>query len=190
MLPVIPPDNLDAILGLQLSIAWAGESAGDPARLGWWKSDLVDPEGGGDLLARLVPKTAAWAGLGLVREAACKVDDAARQGLARPDGVWTLFHFGFAIDEQLADRLAWHWGHQHVPGEVLGPHFIVGKPWSKDSFAAMISGLGKPKIAITPAGRKLDTSVASPVEAALIVAAALMPLAASYPVPFIEVSVG
>jgi hypothetical protein len=24
-------------------------------RLGWWDTDLVDPDGGGDLLARLAP---------------------------------------------------------------------------------------------------------------------------------------
>ena len=65
----LTPAERDDILALQLTIAWAGETAGDPPRLGWWKSDLVDREGGGDLFARLVPKTAEWAGLGLVRDA-------------------------------------------------------------------------------------------------------------------------
>jgi hypothetical protein len=50
-------------LSLQLAVAWAGEAAGEPTRLGWWKSDLVDPEGGGDLFARLALRTAPWAGL-------------------------------------------------------------------------------------------------------------------------------
>src|SRR6187455_1033423 len=57
----ISPTHLDEILSLQLAVAWAGEAAGEPARLGWWKSDLVDGEGGGDLFARLVPRTAKWA---------------------------------------------------------------------------------------------------------------------------------
>jgi len=151
-------DALDRILSLQLSVAWAGEAAGDPPRLGWWKSDLVDPEGGGDLFARLVPKTAAWASLALVREAARVIDEAGRMKLARPDGVWTLYHFGFVIDEQLADRLAWHRTHQHVPADVLGPMFLAHKAWSKDGFASMLSGLGKPKVEVTPSGRKLEVT--------------------------------
>ena len=78
------PAELDEILALQFTVAWAGEAAGEPPRLGWWKSDLVDPEGGGDLFARLVPRTAAWASLALVRLAAQGVDAAARDPLQRP----------------------------------------------------------------------------------------------------------
>ncbi len=48
---------LDAILALQLTVAWAGEGLADPKRLDWWRTDLVDPMGGGDLFARLFPKT-------------------------------------------------------------------------------------------------------------------------------------
>jgi hypothetical protein len=54
--------ELHEILALQLT-AWAGEAAGEPSRLGWWKSDLVDREGGGELFRRLVPRTASWASL-------------------------------------------------------------------------------------------------------------------------------
>jgi len=187
MTPDLAVDALDRILCLQLSIAWAGEAAGDPPRLGWWKSDLVDPEGGGDLLSRLVPKTAAWASLALVREAARRVDDAARASLARPDGVWTLFHFGFAVDEQLADRLAWHRSHQHVPADVLGPLFVAHQPWSKDALISMLAGLGKPKVEVTPSGRRIVAAAAPPAEAADLLAAALVPFAAGYPMPFLEV---
>jgi hypothetical protein len=179
----LPVDNLDTILALQLSVAWAGEAAGDPPRLGWWKTDLVDPEAGGDLFARLTPKTAAWASLSLVREAARRVDEAARANLARPDGVWTLFHFGFALDEQLADRLAWHRSHQQIPAAVLGPHFIVGKP---GAFDKLLASLPKPKVERTPSGRKLQAKAAPPAEAAALLAAALRPLAPSYPLPFLE----
>ena len=38
---------LDAILAIQLTVAWAGEARCDPKRLAWWDTDLVDPEGGG-----------------------------------------------------------------------------------------------------------------------------------------------
>jgi hypothetical protein len=63
---------LDEILALQITAAWAGEGACVPPRLGWWRTDLVDPAGGGDLLARLLPKTHAWASIEAVREAAIR----------------------------------------------------------------------------------------------------------------------
>jgi hypothetical protein len=179
------PTPEDAILALQLSVAWAGETAGDPPRLGWWKSDLVDPEGGGDLFTRLVPKTAPWASLTLVREAARRIDEASRNKLANPDAVWTLFHFGFEIDERLSDRLAWHRQHQHDPKQVLGPDFLIGS--DPKALEAMLTGKGKPKVTLTPAGRKVAITQASPIEAASLLAAALLPLAPTYPMPFIEV---
>jgi len=58
---------LDEILALQFLVAWAGEGRCKPKRLGWWDTDLVDPDGGGDLLARLAPRTHAWAALEAVR---------------------------------------------------------------------------------------------------------------------------
>ena len=178
--------HLDEILALQLTVAWAGERAGEPPRLGWWACDLVDPEGGGDLFARLLPKTARWASLVLVRDAARRVDEVAREKLAGGDAVWSLFHFGFSIDEQLADRLAQHRSEQHVPAEVFGPRFRVGQPWSKDDFESMLASLGEPKVEITPGGRRLLASASTPVEAACLLAAALLPVSQSYPLPFLE----
>ena len=182
----LSPAHLDQILVLQLMVAWAGEAAGEPSRLGWWRSDLVDPEAGGDLFARLLPKTAPWASLAFVRDAARCVDEAAREKLARGDAVWSLFHLGFSIDEQLADRLAHHRHQRLPPAEVLGGRILVGRPWSKVAFESMLASLGKPKVQVTPAGRRLDVTAASPVEAAALLAAALLPLSASYPLPFIE----
>jgi len=178
---------LDEILALQLTVAWAGESAGDPKRLGWWKTDLIDPEGGGDLFARLAPKTAVWASLGLARKAAVRVDAAAREKLAHGDQVWTLFHFGFAVDELLSDRLVWHRNHQHVPTEVFGARFLVGTEWSKKPFEAMLAGLARPKVTVAPSGRQLVDVGNSPLEAARNLAAALVPLPDDYPMPFTEV---
>jgi hypothetical protein len=182
----LTPPELDAILVLQLTVAWAGEGAGEPARLGWWKTDLVDPEGGGDLFARLVPKTAAWASLALVREAARRVDEAARQKLAQGDRVWSLFHFGFAVDEQLAERLAHHRSRGLLPKEVLGSGFLVGSMWAKPSFQAWLAKLGAVEIEVTPGGRKLKSSPSRPSDAAPLLAAALAPLAPSYPLPYLE----
>jgi hypothetical protein len=182
----LTPQQLDEILALQLSVAWAGESAGDPPRRGWWKTDLVDPEGGGDLFARLAPRTAAWASLHLVRAAARRADEIAREKVVGGDRVWTLFHLGFAIDEQIADRLAYHRTHQHAPRDVLGPRFLAGRPWSEDTFVAMLGALGKPKVTITPIGRQVEARGAPAAELVPLLAAALLPLAPAYPLPYVE----
>jgi len=50
--------ELDAILSIQLTVAWAGKREG---RLGWWRTELTDPEAGGDFFERLVPRSHAWA---------------------------------------------------------------------------------------------------------------------------------
>ena len=183
----LTPAQADAILALQLSVAWAGETAGDPPRLGWWKSDLVDAEGGGDLFARLVPRTAGWASFALVREAARRTEEEARARISRGDALWTLFHFGFVIDEQLRDRLHYHRRHRHEPESALGPALQAGPAWSRAAFEARLGSLGKPKVEGTTAGRKLLVTAVSPWEAAPLLAAALMPLAPSYPLPYIEV---
>lgn len=127
--------DLDAILALQFTVAWAGETG----RLGWWQTDLCDPDGGGDFLRRLAPQMAAWAGLKLVREAARRVDERARRQIAGGDGALTLFHFGYDIDEQLTDQLDEHRRKQHVPAEVLGPTFLAGAPWSLERLAQALA---------------------------------------------------
>lgn len=184
--PRLSPTQLDEILALQLSIAWAGEAAGEPPRLGWWKTDLVDHEGGRDLFARLAPRTAAWTSLALVRAAARRVDEGAREKLARGNAVLTPFHFGFVVDEQLDDRIAYHRSHEHVPGEVLGARYQVDRPWSLPAFEALLSGLGTPKVTDTPAGRRIVAHGASPADAAPLLFASLLPLQRAYPLPFLE----
>jgi hypothetical protein len=183
----LTPTQLDEILALQLTIAWSGESAGDPPRLGWWKTDLVDPEGGGDLFSRLVPKTAAWASLILVRNAARSVDAAARKQLATGDTVLSLFHFGFSVDEALDDRLVYHRQHRHEPS-VLGPRLWVSGAWSKAKLEERLGALGKPKWEEVPYGRKVAAGGASAPEAAVLLAASLLPLGSAYPLPYIEVT--
>ena len=186
MHPRLTPTQLDEILALQLTLAWSGEAAGSPPRLGWWKTDLVDREGGGDLFTRLVPRTAAWASLALVRAAARRVDEAARATLARGDTVWTPFHLGFLVDEQLDDRIAHHRTSERTPESALGPRFLVSKPWSKASLESALAALGAPKVEITPSGRQITAHAASPADAAPLLFAALLPLVASYPLPYLE----
>jgi hypothetical protein len=182
----LSPAHLDEILSLQLAVAWAGEAAGEPARLGWWKSDLVDREGGGDLFARLTPRTAPWASLILVREAAQRVDAALRDQSGLGERGLSLFHFGFSVDEHLADRLSFHRQQLHDPAEVFGPAFFVGSDWSKARFEALLAGFGEPKVAITPSGRRVEAAKAQGVELARLLAAALVPLSAKYPLPYVE----
>jgi hypothetical protein len=98
--------QLDTLLTLQLATAWAGERSGDEPRLGWWATDMVSEFGGHALFARLTPRTAQWAALEVAREAARRTDAAARAKDANPDRLRSLFSLGFAVDEQLADRLA------------------------------------------------------------------------------------
>lgn len=184
----LSPAHLDEILSLQLAVAWAGEAAGEPARLGWWQSDLVDAEGGGDLFARLVPRTAPWASLILVREAARRVDAAVREQSGLGERGLSLFHMGFSVDEYLADRLAFHRQQLHDPARVFGPDFFVGRAWSKAAFETLLAGFGQPKVEITPAGRLVAAAKAQGLELARLLAAALLPLTAKYPLPYVEVA--
>ena len=106
MMAALTDNDLDAILAIQFTIAWAGEGRCQPRRLGWWETDLIDDAGGGDLFARLLPQTHAWASLEAVREAARRTDAKARARMADPDKMRTLFFLGFEVDEQLGDRSA------------------------------------------------------------------------------------
>lgn len=180
--------DLDYILALQFSVAWAGESGGEPPRLGWWQPDLIDPETGGDLFARLLPRTKDWAGLSLARRAAGRIDAAARSKLSKGDQVQSLFYLGFEIDEQLCDRVAEHRRHQHVPQDVLPKVFAIGYEWSTDAFSKRLSALGGVRAEVTPSGRRLKAKGLSAVDSARHLAAALLPLADHYPLPFLEAS--
>jgi hypothetical protein len=136
----------------------------------------------------LAPRTAAWTSLALVRAAARRIDEVARERVARGDLLWTPFHFGFELDEQLDDRVAYHRSHGHVPGEVLGSRYLVGAPWSKAALEALLSGLGSPKVSETPAGRHVGVRTSSVADAVPLLFAALLPFGASYPLPHIEAS--
>jgi hypothetical protein len=180
----IDDKTLDTILALQLTVGWAGEKAADPQRLGWWDTDLTDELAGGDLFSRLLPKTAAWAGVELARKAALQADRAARENtLARPDQVWTLYHFGFEMDEALQDRLEHHKRHRGTPADVFSKRWGVADSWSHEGFELFLKGLEKTKTEETPAGRQIKKLPADPSAAAQVLAAALLPLGKQYPLP-------
>jgi hypothetical protein len=106
MIGVLADSDLDSILALQLTVAWAGEALCQPPRLGWWRTDLVDEAGGGDLFARLTPRLQRWSTHEAARETARRVDEQSRREVADPEKVRSLFHLGFRVVEKLGTRLS------------------------------------------------------------------------------------
>lgn len=180
--------QLDAVLGLQLLVAWAGEGLSEPPRMGWWRTDLIDLDGGGDLFHRLFPKTHEWASLQGVREAAIQADLRKRAELAQSDRVRSLFFWGAFIDEQLAERLEElkkHLGHSSAE-MLLGLPLSFKQAFDKEKFEEAIYCSGdKVDFKITPAGREIKIEQTESIEnCAKKLAAALLPLSNDYPMPF------
>lgn len=184
-LPTPPSDShLDAILAIQLAVAWAGEGRCSPRRLGWWETDLIDEAGGGDLLARLLPQTHAWASLEAVREAGRRVDAKARGKMADPDKMRTLFFLGFELDEQLDDRLLGLKQAGRSPTEALALPVKLTAAFDQAALVTALHG-GDAVFTVVPGGRQLKGK--RPEAAEIMVqqlAAALVPLAEQYPLPF------
>lgn len=181
----IPDETLDAILAMQLTIAWAGEGRCSPKRLGWWDTDLIDDAGGGDFFARLLPQTHAWASLEAVREAARRTDAKARGKMADPDKMRSLYFLGFEVDEQLGDRLAAHKRSGKKPVEVLPLPLPLTAEFSKDELVATLQG--DVPFTTVPNGRQLKGQRPEAFDALVKrLAAALVPLAEQYPLPFFK----
>ncbi len=176
---------LDSILTWQFLVAWSGEGNGELQRLGWWRTDLTDGLGGGDFFQRLLPKTAKWAALEAVRQAAIQHDQKIRQRLSQPDLVNTLFFWGFAVDERLADRLAVHKRSEALPGERLTLPLPLDEDFVRADFEDVLKAGQSVKYKIVPDGRELqgEMSVAYGLRSHHL-AAALLPLVDSYPMPF------
>jgi hypothetical protein len=180
----VPDETLDAILSIQLTIAWAGEGRCSPKRLGWWDTDLISEDGGGDFLARLLPQTHAWAALEAVREAARRVDAKARGKMADPDKLRTLYFLGFELDEQLGDRLAVHKRSGRKPLDSLPFSLPPKDNFSKEKLAAALHG-GDVPFNTVPNGRELKGARPEAPDALVKrLAAALVPFADQYPLPF------
>ena len=180
---------LDALLSLQLFIAWAGEGLSEPKRLNWWRTGLVDQEGGGDLLQRLLPQTHEWAALTGVRQAAIQVDRQKRQEVANSDAVRTLFFWGFELDEALSDRLADHKRSRTPMEKVLTLPMDLAVSFSASVFEDTVRIPGQAaEFKVVPGGRELVEKMPESIELrAQKLVAALVPLAESYPMPFYRV---
>jgi hypothetical protein len=190
--PVLSDSVRDTILAWQLTIAWAGEGLCEPQRLNWWRTDLVDDNGGGDLFQRLFPNTYAWACLEAVRQAAIQRDQQIRSGMAQPDGVQTLFFWGFDIDEQLSDRLTEHKYSASPPEQCLDLPLALDQPFCQTTLETTLQIPGRPiQVTVVPDGRELGGALPqSPELRVRNLAAALLPLGAHYPMPFYRQEVG
>jgi len=180
---------LDEVLAIQLTVAWAGEGACEPPRLGWWRTDLVDSSGGGDLFARLLPKTHVWASLEAVREAAQREDAKIRTRMSDPDELRTLFFLGFELDERLAERLAHHKRAGAKPDEALDLPVRLDTTFSAEQVAGAFK-LSTTKVnhEVVPGGRRVKGTVPeSPDMLVRNLAAALVPFGKEYPMPFYKV---
>lgn len=176
--------ELDTILATQITVAWAGEGRCEPKRLGWWETDLVDAAGGGDLFARLLPQTHAWGALEAAREAARRTDSKARSKMAEPDELRSLFFLGFAVDEQLADRLAVLKRASNPPAAALPLPLALDAPFSSEVLKAAFQH-GDVAFTVVPGGRLLKGAPpASQPELVRRLSAALVPFAEAYPLPF------
>jgi hypothetical protein len=182
----LPESTLDAVLALQLTVAWAGEGRCTPRRLGWWETDLVDEAGGGDFFARLLPQTHAWASLDAVREAARRVDARARRTMGAHDRIRTLFFLGFEADELVADRFAALKAAGRPPAEVLPLPLPLTAEFSRDALIAALHGSGgNAAFEIVPGGRQVrGPRPEAPDALVRRLAAALVPFAEQYPLPF------
>ena len=175
---------LDSILAVQITVAWAGEGRCSPKRLGWWDTDLIDPAGGGDFFARLMPRTHAWAALEAAHEAARRTDAKARSKMADPDKLRTIYFLGFEVDERLGDRLRALKTAGRPPAEALRLRVPLTADFDRAKFASVLGG-GDAQFTVVPGGRQLKGKRPDAPEAAVArLAAALVPLADAYPLPF------
>jgi len=186
---MLTSETLDAILAVQFTVAWAGESQESTKRLGWWRTDLVDATGGGDFMARLLPRTHAWAALEAVREAARRIDEQARKGMAEPDHVRSIYFLGFEVDERLGERIADHKRSGVTPAQALQLPMAFDAPFTAEAFTAALGAKTKaPAFDVVPGGRQLKGAMPDRLEDAVqTLAAALVPPPERYPLPFYRV---
>lgn len=178
--------TLDMILALQITVAWAGEGLCDPPRLNWWRTDLYDELGGGDLFRRLMPKTHLWASLEAIRQAAIRYDQLERLKTADSEQIRTLFYWGFIVDQLLSDRLMNHKLSSADPIEVLNFPIDLKAPFEKPSFEEAIRIPNHPiDFKVVSIGRELSGTIPESYELqAKRLIAGLLPLSDKYPMPF------
>lgn len=192
MSTTITEQALDAILSLQLTVAWAGEGRCKPKRFGWWDTDLIDPNGGGDFLSQLAPRTHQWAALSLAREAARRVDAKARSRHGDADALRSIYFLGFELDEKLDDRLAALKRSGLSPAAALSLPFALGAEFPAEKVAEALSAQAKVSFEkVPPVGRELGGAAPDAPDALVkALAAALVPIAPEYPLPFFRLGAG
>lgn len=177
--------EIDSLLTAQLIVAWAGERGQDERRLGWWRTDLLSADGGRDLLGSLLPRTGEWAVLQAVREAARRIDEAARKEAHDSDRLLSLFALGFQVEERTDERLQDFKRSGKSPGEALPVAMeLIGGNWDQQSFVDWCEGHGEGNYTKTTSGRRIKGDV--PTSLARIVAglvSALLPVSEEYPLP-------
>lgn len=184
---VLPKSVLDAVLALQITVAWAGEGSGDVPRLGWWNCGLTDRDGGGDFFERSAPATARWAQLDAVRRAAMIVDQRIRRNhMAGHDHMRTIYHLGYVVDEALNERLRSLKQTGEEPGTALTFPVNLDGEFDRGAFDRFVDSLGDvPKPKIMPVGRELPGRPPEAVEVMMRhLIGALRPLPGMYPMPF------
>ena len=180
--------QLDHILKLQLAIAWAGETNADQPRLGWWRTAMCDEYGGEDLLRRLTPRTWQWAAFEMCRAAAKRVDEAARSTADDADHLVSLYRLGFEVDERLDERLLELKQGGVLPTEALPDLKELISTWSKEWLESWLERWAGADYTTTATGRRLKSEIPADLSAAASqLAAALLPLADSYALPYFRV---
>ncbi len=185
-LTVTQAEVLDRILELQFVVAWAGEGRAQPPRQPWWRTNWIDEYGGYDLLARMAPRTAAWAQYELARKAARTVDARGLDKQADAENIRTLFHQGPALDMELAERLLEHKKSESNPVETLPGLGITQEDWDPETFATYLRGLGEPRNFVNePFGKRLTGDAPDePVTRTRTLAQGLLPLSDTFPRPY------
>lgn len=187
--------DLDLVLTAQLAVAWAGERGDeDDPRLGWWRTSFASEFGGQAVFAELLPATWRWASLEAAREAARRVDAAARARDHAPDAVISLFHFGAVADELLADRLRTHKTRGGSPLDSLrGLRPVIGDTFDgalfdRARFAAWVDSHPRPATTPSAIGRRLGAPPATLAERVAALVGALAPLESTYPLPHLRLA--
>ena len=175
--------ELDAVLTLQLGVAWAGETSDeDEPRLGWWRSDMCTEFGGRAVLEKLAPRTARWAAFELAREAARRVDERTRQQDKNADALRSLFHLGHPYDELLADRLRELKSSEEQPESALPKLAELPASWDEEAFAAWLAVDSAPAAKGEAAGLRISSPLpASLAERASALAAVNLSQPTAYP---------
>ncbi len=120
------------------------------------------------------------------------MDKAARERMADPDAVRSIFFLGFEVDEQLDDRLVYlrRLGTDgKAPAEALELPLPLGAEFDGAKLEAVLVGSSCEPFKKEPGGRQLKG--APPAEPQVVVrrlVAALVPLTDTYPLPHFRVA--